>query len=485
MIIEGNVWRGNNRGSGFVKIPTNVNINFSQKDNIKVEIIKGTKILNNFYGSISSYKRNFGFYIPQKICLFHNILGKALRFNVKKIEGFYSDLGNEGRLYIQNNIAEKLELKEGDIILVKGSFENSTIENLCKLRFRQRADGRKEYFCFFSPKFKNKSGIFNIKRKLIKERIKEPLISLLNNINYGSFDKSRVIIIHHKSRLDINSKIKMDKDLSFYLGCYFADGTKKNSWAITASTFEQAMFYKKMHESMILNPEYSSSYISITSKKNVGESNIKKLWKNFTGLEVNKVRQRISQSGAENINEYGSFVIRDNRRITLIYYQRLLNYLIKYIINKKDRKMATDFICGVFEGDGSPNAIKRGHIIISSNKKDSQILDDILKITALDYKIERSKNVYIRVNALGLLSQIEFLSNKIFKYYPKRRKKFVERFCNIGAVKFILGQQDHCSSWVKAWLKNECILNKNYEFTEKGKRIKDNLIDMINSVTVK
>jgi hypothetical protein len=45
----------------------------------------------------------------------------------------------------------------------------------------------------------------------------------------------------------VNTNLKLS-DLAFYLGAYFADGTRKgNSWAICASTFEQAKYYLKMH----------------------------------------------------------------------------------------------------------------------------------------------------------------------------------------------------------------------------------------------
>ena len=480
MIIKNKVWRGNSKGAGFVKIPKSNG--FSHKDFVKVEIIRRGKVLDNFHASISSLKGNLGFYIPQKICLSHGILGETLRFNVKKIKGFYSSLGSDGRLYIPSNIAEREQLKDGDLILVEGKLDNHIRRKLCKLKLRQRVDGRREYFCFFSSELKNKSGMFNIKRKLVRKRISEPLSSLLDGLNFGFWNRNRISIIHHKSRLDINPNIRINENLVFYMGCYFADGTKKNVWAITASTFEQAVFYKRMHESLILNPEYGSSYISITLKKRIAEKKIKNLWKNFTGLEVNKVRQRISHSNARNINEYGSFVFGDNRRVTLIYYQRLLDYLIKYIIKKKDKKLAMEFICGVFEGDGSPSATKRGYILIASNEKEYQILDKILKISGLDYKIQKFEKVTIRVNALGLLSQMEFLSDKIFKYYPKRRRRFIERFSRVGAVRFILGKQNYASSWVKTWMVKENILDKNYKLTKKGRKIKEALLKMVKGV---
>jgi hypothetical protein len=91
----------------------------------------------------------------------------------------------------------------------------------------------------------------------------------------------------------------------------------------------------------------------------------------------------------------------------------------------------------------------------------------------------------MRLNALELLSKLELIWNKIFVYYPERREKFIERFSKIGAVRFIIGEQNYCASWVKAWLKNNGILNKEYKLTAKGLKVKNCLSRMIKSVRMK
>ncbi|MEM5882838.1 MAG: hypothetical protein QXQ77_01180, partial [Candidatus Aenigmatarchaeota archaeon] len=471
MKIIGKVWKGNRNGVGFVKLPIEVIDNFNLKDRIKVNALRGSINFETFYSSISSYKGYLGFYIPKNICLSHNIIGQELIFDINKVDGFYSKLGNDGRLYLPSKLSEELRLKQNDLILIEGHFGNLRKTKLCKLKVREK-NGRKEYFCIFSSESKNRSGLFNIKRKLSKE-VKEPLKSILKGLDFGVWGKNKISIIQHKSQLDITPNIELNENLFFYFGCYFADGTKRNNWAITASTFEQANFYKRMHESLILNPEYDSSYISITLKKKVNLELIKNLWEKNCKIKVNRVRKRFSRNGSSKIHTYGSLVIRDSRVITLTYYKRLLEYVINYIISGKDQTAALNFICGVLEGDGSPSARKRGYIIISSNKDDIPILDKILKIAGLGYKINTNRSkTFVRVNTLSLISKLESISSRIFIYYPERRKKFIERFCRVGAVKFILGQQSYCSSWVKAWLKKEGILNKEYQLTPKGLKIK-------------
>jgi bifunctional DNA-binding transcriptional regulator/antitoxin component of YhaV-PrlF toxin-antitoxin module len=480
MRIRGKVWRGNKEGAGFVRLTKNTqDLHF--KNNIKVNILDGNSILTTFYASLASYKNYIGFYIPQKICSFYKLLGKEVEFEVEKVNGFYTKLGNDGRLYIPYEIASKLQLKPNELILIEGQVENITKAKLCKIKVREKND-KKEYSCIFSSEFKNKSGLFVIKSKLPKYNLKEPLRSILKDLNYGILNNRKIVILQHKSELHINPQIRLDDNLFYYLGCYFADGTRKNMWAITASTFHQAKFYKEMHERLILNPEYKSSYISISLKKDQKTKleEIKKLWERECNIEVKSIRTRSIIGDSLKTHLYGSFVIRDNRKVILLYYQRLLDYVISYIINKKDKMAAINFICGVLEGDGSPSARKRGYIIISSNKEDMVILNKILKIADIDYSIQKDCNsVYVRLNALGLLSKLELIWSRIFAYYPERRKKFIERFSRIGAVRFIIGKQNYCASWVKSWLRKNDILDKNYELTPKGKRIKNVFKKMI------
>jgi bifunctional DNA-binding transcriptional regulator/antitoxin component of YhaV-PrlF toxin-antitoxin module len=480
MKIRGKVWRGNKEGAGFVRLTKNTK-HFRLNDNIKVNILDGNSILTTFYASLASYKNYIGFYIPQKICSFYKLLGKEVEVEVEKVNGFYTKLGNDGRLYIPYEIASKLQLKQNELILIEGQVENITKAKLCKIKVREKND-KKEYFCIFSSELKNKSGLFVVKSKLPKQNLKEPLRSILKDLNYGILNNHKIVILQHKSELYINPQVELDDNLFYYFGSYFADGTKKNIWAITASTFDQAKFYKEMHEKLILNPEYESSYISISLKKDkkVDLEEIKKLWKKACGIEIKNIKTRIINENSLKTHPYGSFVIRENRKVTLLYYQKLLNYVINYIINKKDKKAALNFICGVLEGDGSPSARKRGYINIASNKEDVVILQKILKIADVDYSIQKYGNrVFVRLNALELLSKLELIWNKIFAYYPERRKKFIERFSRIGAVRFIIGEQNYCASWVKSWLRKNGILNENYELTSKGKRIKNLLKKMI------
>jgi len=118
MKIKGKVWRGNRKGAGFVKLPYKISYKFNLQDKIEVKILNENLVLGNFYGSISSYKQYHGFYIPQKICQLHQLIGRTLNFDIHKINGFYTKISKNGILYLPNQLAEELKLKSGDLILI-------------------------------------------------------------------------------------------------------------------------------------------------------------------------------------------------------------------------------------------------------------------------------------------------------------------------------------------------------------------------------
>ena len=177
-------------------------------------------------------------------------------------------------------------------------------------------------------------------------------------------------------------------------------------------------------------------------------------------------------------------IFREHRKLTQIFYNRLIDFVCKKIETNNDRELSIDFICGVLEGDGSASSGSRGHIIISTNEKDAIKLESVMKVSGLNFKVckENTGRVYIRIGALGILKNLPELKDKIFRYYPKRRKKFIERFTDIGANRFILGKQNRASAWVKSFLKENKILDENYKLTDYGKEVKKCLADMVKEV---
>lgn len=65
---------------------------------------------------------------------------------------------------------------------------------------------------------------------------------------------------------------------------------------------------------------------------------------------------------------------------------------------------------------------------------------------------------------------------KIFILYPKRRKALFERLKTVGAIKFLTGNHGS-TNWVKAWIRNNGFVDKNYGITKNGLDLSNNLLN--------
>lgn len=481
------IQKGNRTGTGLIYIPKKKSIFFNLGQRIEVQLIP----LNiRFFAKIIKYPPGSGIYVPKKIIKIYRLLSKKVKIQIKKIEGFYSKIFSDGRIHIPKDIVENQKLKHNNIVLIKG-IENGEVvrEKYSKIYCTKRKNRKSEYLCVFDKNFYGKQILFKVK-KLSKETYKRKLNPLLNqalkDFQWAFIGKDRVIIFKgNKVSTIVNTNLKLS-DFIFYLGAYFADGTKKgNSWAICASTFEQAKYYLKMHNLLIKDSKLEFT-ISYTNIYNFDDSYLKrklaKIWETEVGIKVDKFRIRKPTGKLiSKWNKYGTLVIREHRQILLDFYNALLNSLIKEILSKNNKRLAIDFLCGVMEGDGSASASERGHILFFSNKTDKSILKKVLKVTGMNFTITKEgENKYtFRIGVLEILRNLFPLKSKIFILYPKRRKIFFERLKTVGAVKFLI-ENHKPTNWVKAWLKNNGFCNENYQLTKKGLKLKDELIANIN-----
>lgn len=464
------IWRGNKMGAGFISLPKDVPY-FAHGESVKVKVL-GRSI--TFFTRISTYKNYLGVYVPKELCQNYELIGKKVYISIERVNGFPSKVTKDGRIYLPPTLMNKLKIKKGDLILIEGRIDGKKIRKICKVCVR-RKKAYTEYSCTFHQHCKHKKGIFYVS-KLKKPRLSRILKLIVGKRAYCKVNKGILTFFTPKTPVVLPLNINLNEKLVYYMGCYFADGTKRGScWGIVASTFEQGNFYLKMHRSIVLNSELHT-YLSISIKKHKSERKIKKMWERRCNTVIESVRLRRSKESSLKTHEYGSLVIRGYNLSVQRVYNKLLEIIVKEIVKRKDRKLAIEFLLGVLEGDGSPQS---GEIRISTNLNDVKILEKILKISGLEFRIIGKKRIYIRISYLEILKNLPILWNKIFKFYPKRRKKFIERFLNnVGAVRFLLGKQNYCSSWVKAWLTQNNILDENYKLTEKGKKIRKCLLKL-------
>ena len=258
---------------------------------------------------------------------------------------------------------------------------------------------------------------------------------------------------------------------------------------MTASTILQGRYCLEKH-SLLIDDANLSLGITLTTPQMVDEqlkNNTAKIWNEGLNLKIpnNKVRIiKTETKEAPNRNPHGTLVLKELRQLTMIYYNKLLEQLLNKIRTNRDKQLAWNFLCGVLEGDGYPTAASRPGIGISTNLKEMEILKQVFAVLNLGnqgyLEKEGTKKATLRIGIFEIISNIEYIYDKLFQYYPKRRKKLINRLFLTGSVRYILGKQKSTSAFVKSSLKELGILNNNFKLTNKGKIIKKCLIKLKN-----
>lgn len=490
MIIrfESKVKRGNGSGTGFANL-TSKNSEFELGDRVKVSLFINVNPLF-FFAKIIQMDGTVGFYIPSNLAKKYNLFGKTIPLEVEKIAGFGTKAGKDGRIYIPVEYGKKFSLRTNDILRADIILDGNKQTRLLKIIKRKR-NNKTEFTAFLNPSYSCRDLQVRLGNKLAKniranaggiglKKLFGNTLSQINGNELAIFDgKKKPVIIPP----DISYE-----EIALYMGAYFADGTRKgNSWGICASTLEQAEFYLKMHRMLIRNtsPVFELSFTVLHGK--VDSVKLIKEWQTATDFDLSKIKVRTHKSlsgSARKYNELGTLVIKENRLTVLKFYNKILSALILQITSTKNKELAIDFICGVLEGDGTVNAKKRAHVQIATNGNDCPILEKILAVSGLQFKTVREQNnkFYIRIGALEVIKNLPILKDKIFEFYPKRRKRLFSRLACIGAVKFLIGEQPSAASWVKSSFRKIGILDRNYKLTSFGEEIRNDLISSINAV---
>jgi len=483
--FKSTVTKGNNRGAGFIRIPLSIRSKFSIKNQYKVIINSEVE----FHSKVRDY-RGKGVFVPTEINVKNKFYKKEVNVEMQKINGFFVKIGVDGRVYIPNFY----NLKNGDILSIEAKINGKELRKYPKIYLREK-NNTKEFIFYLENKFYNKDAIIKIKKILNKNLVihsKDIFKKILYDFDFAEIETDK-IIIYYGTRVPIIVNTNIDlKYLAHYLGCYFADGTKRgNDWGICASTFEQANYYIKNHEGVITD---SNIIFSLTCTRNrIGDiERLKKdliaIWSGKVNSEIENKRVRIIKTNtiyAPNRGPYGSLSMKEHRQLTQIYYNRLLEYLFKLIIKNSDKGLATDFICGVMEGDGCVNSKTQGHIIITTNTEEIKILKKICDNSYLKSGIRTWKGkktrVDITIGSLEIIKNISILKDKLFKYYPKRRKILKERLANTGCSRFLLGKNKKTSNWLIGQLNNYGILDGQGNLTKFGKKIQRDLKEFLES----
>ncbi|MCX6770461.1 MAG: hypothetical protein NTX79_00230 [Candidatus Micrarchaeota archaeon] len=480
--LKSKVKRGNSSGTGFAKL-TSKKSKINLGDRVKVSFFINDSTLF-FFAKIIKMDGMLGVYIPSNLAKKYGLLGKTITLEVEKIAGFGTKAGKDGRVYIPIEYGKKFSLETNDIVSADIILNRDKQTCLLKIIKRKR-NNKIEFMAFPNPSYPSKDLQVILKNKLSKSirptagsiDLKKILGNTLSQIN----ENELAIFDGKKKSVVILADISYE-EIALYIGAYFADGTRKgNSWGICASTPEQAKFYLKMHSMLIrdASPVFELSFTILHGK--VDSARLIKEWQTATDVDLSKIKIRTHKSlsgSARKYNDFGTLVIKEHRLAVLRFYNKILFSLINRITRTKNKELAMNFICGVLEGDGAVNAKKRAHIQVATNRNDCPILERILAVSGLRFKAvkEGDNKFYIRIGALEIIRNLPLLENKIFVFYPKRRRRLFSRLAAVGGVKFLIGTQPSAASWVKSSFKKMGLVDKKYKLTSLGKKVKSSII---------
>lgn len=481
-IFKSAVTKGNSKGAGFIRIPANIRSKFSITEQYKATI--NSKI--TFYCKIRDYKGT-GLFVPIEINRKNKLYKKEVNVKLEKIDGFYTKVGPEGRVYIPNFY----NLNERDIISANVRINGRDSIKYPRIYLREKKNS-KEFIFYLDSKLCGEEAIIKIDYIFQKNRMIQSKIfynDLLKDFDFAEMINGIVVYYGNRIPIIINNSIDI-KDIAYYLGCYFADGTKRgNDWGICASTFEQATYFISKHKEIIRDSKIIPS-ITFTTNSSEETEKLKTYlienWFKKTGLDIEKKKIRVLRTQTEsapNRCPYGSLPLKEHRQLTQIYYNRLLEYLFNIINKEKNKDLATDFICGTMEGDGCLNSKTQAHIIITTNNREIKILKEICDKSHLKSSIRcwkgKENRVDLVIGSLQIIKNISILKGKLFKYYPKRRKILKERLAQTGCSRFLLGKSKKTSNWLIGQLNNYGILDGNGNSTEFGKKIQKDLKEFL------
>lgn len=369
--------RANARGTGFFSLPQEWSSKFQKDSQVLVKIQTDDEI--HYYGRIRKFNGKLVVYVPKEIMTKHEFCGKTLEIHLEKVDGFHTKIGKDGRIYLPGKRAEGLDLSEGQIIEVEGQIGDKKETVYGRLLIREK-NNKNIYRMTFNKKYAGKEGIFRIKNVFKpsseKKKISKDLDRVLEGFGWIVTGETVRVFDGNKIPVKMTRKVKLS-EIGYYLGAFFADGTKRgNSWGIAASTFQQGRFYKGIHEDLFKSVDlHVELNYTFNPSTRLNRNQLIEMWEDKVGVKINSVQEyKTETKKANNRNKFGTLYFREHKILMKEIYKRMLSNFFEKILKKKNRDFAWDFILGVLEGDGCPGGKNRGHINITTNKQEASKL---------------------------------------------------------------------------------------------------------------
>ncbi|MCL4406495.1 MAG: hypothetical protein M1573_02335 [Candidatus Parvarchaeota archaeon] len=466
---------------------------FLEINDYKNELKLGNQIIislsNKLYPaklSIQNHKKG-AYVLISKDLLEDFDLKKYFKVQINYLNDMFHSKVTQHNLVIPKRLVSKEHFKRDDIVYLSAySLTGDTIyfKNLISKVVKNSKENK--FILNVPTKYGIEEAVFKLNPAQIPQ-LSSPLDDILNGLNLAKFGNDKIVFFYGKNKKPafIYENGVLNNEIIYYLGAYFADGAKKGyKWLINASSPEQAKFYFKMHHSLIYNPNIDC-YVRLTVKNYITDKEVLGYWHDNSDLVVSKVSRLPSKSDRipPNYLKYGSLVMREHNASIHTFYIKLINYIIdNEIIKKNSKRNALDFILGFLEGDGfvAPKS-SSGEIGLAVSKSEVGIMEKILKVTGLNYWVsnKNTNGPSIFVYSRDILTNLPYIYMDLFKFYPKRRYKFIERLTDSPMSEFILGKRTKIANWIKGYLKNKNLILDNGNLTTSGEHIREILLHLI------
>ncbi len=466
IVWERKITKGNSKGTGWLSLPREL------KSSLELGSYYDVTLFDEKIGRLEmllklvEYSSSLGFYIPKKICEDYKLLKKKLEVTIEDSEYFPGQVPTDRRVYLPYSIISRYGIKENELyeveIVANGMVFGEVV--IISKTDRSKAARQDEYaitirLCKIPTKVRVKVRF--IRKIEILTPITPPhedeyfyIPSLFHDAVMGKIHENEMVIFLG-NHVPLFTPIRINLlEFIHYFGCYYADGTKKGwAWSISASTPEQAVYYIEKYNQMIFGNQLSFrlTYSKKPSDKRTNErvkEDLIKYWKEKTDVEIEKKKILLRVTKHDNVrkwNKCGSLGIKDNRNLVMEIHLRIMKKIIRHLDKCSNDNHLWDFLFGILEGDGSVSGGKSRFGVGFSFHKDDKIIREFLDKLDIKYSVDSSRVkrgtgscIQISFGLFEILTNIGILVDRLFEFYPKRRKTFVDRLLNQQTIKNLL-----------------------------------------------
>ena len=152
-------------------------------------------------------------------------------------------------------------------------------------------------------------------------------------------------------------------------------------------------------------------------------------------------------------NKCGTLDITDNRNLVMEIHLRILSEVVEVVKHNVNDEYNWQFLFGILEGDGYVAGGKDGFGIGFSTHLSDKVIENALIRLGINYRVDRSRvkdgtysGITFEFGLFEVLQNLETLSENLFKYYPKRRDRFITRLINQASVEYVLKRKQSLSA---------------------------------------